>query len=459
MAIKKVDAAIHLGLNQPGFLYLNETVLSNVKSATGDAGKGTVDELKFGPLYDRISDLLFPWCSTLTSRARYFLFTYTVLQLALEKTIPQDKRNPEHDQGECQALAREYLKTFVRHIRRIEKYLAFALIAGEDLDGTFGQRRINRWMLERRGEVSSKSYALILTADSRYPNVIYRAGARALGLFNVANQNTVLIATYLRGEQCFNEAWATAAAGALAEVRRVVEFWEPYETAPSSSLAAVTKLFKKTAVCSAFSGFKLTPSEATFLYERIQASTSYWQKISKGKLRRLYASPVAFSDLEAVFDGIPGHEFLLAAKHIDNVTKYWRHYYAEIVRTSHDAPSLALIRDALPEIRISLDWLNQAAGGTSKAGWEDIWSISYADLIANWADMVSDNCARALANELRARAEVIVHERGRGKVAPHQRPAADREDDLDVELEVQAAAFRLGNAHRILSDIAKAAHG
>jgi len=107
-----------IGLNQPGFLYLNEQVLVNVKNAIGDLGKGTVDELKFGPLNDLISELLFPWCSTLTSRARYYFFTHAVLQLALDRTVPRQKQDPERDARECRELAGKYLKEFVRVLSR-----------------------------------------------------------------------------------------------------------------------------------------------------------------------------------------------------------------------------------------------------------------------------------------------------------------------------------------------------
>ncbi|MGF6245516.1 hypothetical protein P3T42_007294 [Paraburkholderia sp. GAS38] len=446
-----------IGLNQPGFLYLNEQVLANVKSATGDLGKGTVDELKFGPLNDLVSELLFPWCSTLTSRARYYFFTYAVLQLALDRTIPREKQDPERDARECRELAGKYLKEFVRHVQRIEKYLTLALVLQNEQDGTFGQRRVNRWLHEGRSPVAAKSYVTILTADGRYPNAIYRAGSRVLGMFRQLSQNTALISARLRGEHAFRNDWMSTGARALDEARQVVAFWEKFEADPNTSLSTASSQFVKSTAARNFHGFELSSQEAEFLYRRIQAATPYWRKVTLSKLREIYKRSVSFDDLQAVFADVPEHEYLLAAGHIDNATKYWRHYYAEIVRDPERVPPLDTVREALPEIRMSLDWLKHTAHSAGHAArWEAVWCASYEALIGRWVHMVEKKDAQSLAWDLMARAERVVQERGRGKVAPHQRSSGDREDDIDVELDVKKTGFRFGNADRILDDIAKA---
>jgi hypothetical protein len=445
-----------IGLNQPGFLYLNEQVLANVKSATGDLGKGTVDELKFGPLNELVSELLFPWCSTLTSRARYFFFTYAVLQLALDRTIPRERQDPERDARECRELASKYLKEFVRHVQRIEKYLALALVLRNEQDGTFGQRRVNRWLHEGRSPAAAKSYATILSADGRYPNAIYRAGCRVLGLFAQLSQNTALISARLRGEHAFRNDWMSAGARALAEARQIVAFWEKFEPDSNTSLSTASRQFEKSAAARNFHGFELSSQEAEFLYRRIQAATPYWRKVTRSKLREIYKRSVSFDDLQAVFADVPEREYLLAAGHIDNATKYWRHYYAEIVRDPERVPPLDTVREALPEIRVSLDWLNHKAHSAEHAaGWQAVWCASYEALIGKWVHMVEKKDAQSLACDLMARAERVIQERGRGKVAPHQRSSGDREDDIDVELDVKKTGFRFGNADRILDDIAK----
>lgn len=446
-----------IGLNQPGFLYLNEQVLANVKSAIGDLGKGTVDELKFGPLNDLVSELLFPWCSTLTSRARYYFFAYAVLQLALDRTIPRQKQDPERDARECRELAGKYLKEFVRHVRRIEKYLTLALVLQDEQDGTFGQRRANRWLHEGRSPVAAKSYVAMLTADGRYPNAIYRAGSRILGMFPHLSQNTALISARLRGEQAFENEWMSAGTRALDEVRQIVAFWEKFEPDADTSLSTASRQFEKSTAARSFHGFELSFQEAEFLYRRIQAATPYWRKVTLSKLREIYKRSVSFDDLQVVFADVPEHEYLLAAGHIDNATKYWRHYYAEVVRDPGRVPPLGAVREALPEIRKSVDWLNDIAHTAEHAaGWEAVWCALYEAVIGKWVRMVEKEDAQSLAWDLMARAERVVQERGRGKVAPHQRPSGDREDDIDVELDVKKTGFRFGNADRILDDIAKA---
>lgn len=80
--------------NIPGFLYLNGDVVEEIRQLSGAGGKGTVDELGFQVLYDRIAERLFPWCSTLTSRARYFFFSLAVLDMALQEAV--DDILPHH---------------------------------------------------------------------------------------------------------------------------------------------------------------------------------------------------------------------------------------------------------------------------------------------------------------------------------------------------------------------------
>lgn len=450
------------GLNRPGFLYLNERVLANVKSATGDEGKGTVDELKFGPLYNRISELLFPWCSTLTSRARYFFFTYAVLQIALDRTVPREKQDPNRDWRDCDALSSKLHRGFIRHVRRIEKFLTIALVDHEETQGTFGRRRVNRWFNDGRNPVGAKSYEMILSADSRYANAIYRASCRELGLFIDASANRALLSRQLRGERTFRQDWVVAGARALKETKDIVDYWEKYDPldsqlpAPLTPLSSAREKFRDSLAWKNFNGFAMPKAEAEFLYRQIQAATNYWQNVPLKKLKEIYSSSLTLSDLQFAFVGHPGHSYLLAGEHIDVVTKYWRHYYQEIVRNPQEPPSIRSIQEALPEIRTSINWLNRTAmSRQSKAGWEGTWLAEYQGLIEKWVGMVGKGKADELDNALKARAEKVVHERGRGKVPPHKRPPQDREDDLTIELDLQGAGFRFGNASRILEDIGR----
>lgn len=453
-----------IGLNQPGFLYLNEQVLMNVRQATGDAGEGTIDELQFGPLFVRISEMLFPWCSTLTTRARYFFFTYAVLQLALERTVPSESRDPQRDATEAISLAVKRRPTFARHIRRIEKYLALALHLRGDTDGTFGKRRANRWLNEEGGRnaVASKSYEKILSADSRYSNVIYRRISQRLGLFGAVSSNAALIAAQLRNLPVFNVEWSVAGAAALTELRGIVSFWERFEapssnsTLMSASLRDAAHEFSESLSARAFNGFRLSNTEADFLYQKIQTLTPYWKAVPLANLKELYKSRVSAVELQAAFAGAAAERYFETAYHIDVVTRYWSQHYSLIASSRGETIPLNDISEALADIQASIDWLNAAAVATNAVtGWEDIWSQTYSGLIAAWVGIVKRNDARGLANELMARAEDVVRERGRGKIAPHKRPpAAGDEEDLKTELDLTTLGFRFSNANRLLLDMA-----
>lgn len=453
-----------IGLNQPGFLYLNEQVLMNVRQATGDAGEGTIDELKFGPLFVRISEMLFPWCSTLTTRARYFFFTYAVLQLALERTVPSESRNSQRDATEAISLAVKRRSTFARHIRRIEKYLALALHLRGDTDGTFGKRRANRWLNDDGGRyaVASRNYENILSVDSRYSNVIYRRISQRLGLFESVSSNAALISAQLRNLSVFSVDWSVAGVAALTELRGVVDFWERFEaSSPNSSLMRVSLSdaaheFSESPSARAFNGFGLSNAEADFLYQKIQVLTPYWKAVPLANLKELYKDQVSEVELLAAFAGTAAERYLETACHIDVVTRYWSQHYSLIASGRGETVSLEEIFRALTEIQASIEWLNAAAvASNTVTGWENIWSETYSELFATWVGIVKRGDARGLANELMFRAEDVVRERGRGKIAPHKRPStAGDEEDLKSELDLTTLGFRFSNANRLLLDIA-----
>lgn len=451
-----------VGLNQPGFLYLNEHVLTKVKQAYGDAGKGTVDELKFGPLFERIAEQLFPWCSTLTTRARYYFFTYAILQLALERTIPPDKRDPQRDRRECEAMAFKLRGPFRAHLRCFEKYLTLSLHLSGDVDGAFGKRRARRWIDVEGGRhpVGAKTYERVLSEDTRFANVIYRSGTRELNLFISASANRALMTAQLCGNPVFTSKWVAAGAKCLAEFRTLVDFWERHDDTVSNqpnarlSLAEVAEAFRYSPAKDAFAGFVLSTGEAQFLYQQIQARTPYWNAVALGELGDLYADkPVTLADLAERFIGTPGHDDLEAAQHIDVVTRYWTHQYARIVAKHGACVDLDMIPPALDAIRRSRDWLDAAAATHDRfGGWKTVWP-SYTNLVGDWISITERGDAAALANELMARAEAVVRERG--KVAPHKRGDGDQDDELKQELDLMEGGFRADNANRLLADIAQ----
>ncbi len=224
----------------------------------------------------------------------------------------------------------------------------------------------------------------------------------------------------------------------------------------NTSLNDVAHAFAQSPAAREFNGFALPGIEADFLYRKIQALTPYWNAVSLEKLGELYAHPVSAADLRAVFAGTPAEGYLETAHHIDVATRYWSQHYAHIADRRGGTVPLDAIPEALEEIRRSIIWLDKAAGASDcSAGWEDAWRDSYSALVTRWVEIVARGDATGLANELMARAEEVVRERGRGKIAPHKRsPDVDGEEDLSTELDLPTLGFRFDNANRLLADIA-----
>jgi len=436
------------GLNAAGFLYLSEAVLAKVKEATGDSGKGTVDELKFGPLYETMSEILFPWCSTLTSRARYFYFGYAVLKLALDATISTKMVSPSYQRQEVSSLARGKLLEFRRNTRRIEKYLSLALNLMGNQDGAAGRNKVTRWCSQGRDAVKAPCHSMILSLDGRYPNAIYRAPCKSLNLFVKESHNQALLQSRLLGIDPFQPDWVSAGQNSLWELESIVEFWE---ARANDSLIDVATAFRASPAFKRFNGFNLRSGEAIFLYDKIQEKTTYWKSVTPTALMTMFGGDVDFILLKEYVDGKEKDYFDIAG-HIDVATRHFRHYYAEIVASSDVNPSTGDIAAALPEILASISWLDSKAQvSRPKVGWEDIWVTGYSRLLRSWATSIPLG-PKKLAKDLKLRAESVVAMRGRGKEAPHLRQKPD-DGDIDKELELQPSSFRLSNATRILRDI------
>jgi hypothetical protein len=215
--------------NIPGFLYLNGDVVEEVRQLSGVGGKGTVDELGFQVLYDRIAEVLFPWCSTLTSRARYFYFSLAVLDIALHEAIDDADVDPNRDPAELAREAERRRVALMRAVKRIERALALSLVAKHATEerGIFGSIRCRRWFRE---DADVANRGKILSADARYPNAIYRGSCRALNMFGPKDSSTTgLLRARLAGVRIFDIDWHTHSRMALAIVQRLDEFWHDVE--------------------------------------------------------------------------------------------------------------------------------------------------------------------------------------------------------------------------------------
>jgi len=437
--------------NVPGVLYLNGDVAEEVRQLSGAGGKGTVDELGFQVLYDRIAERLFPWCSTLTSRARYFFFSVAVLDIALEEAIEDDRVDPNRDFDELARAAEQRRSALMRTVRRIERALAMSLVAKHPPEerGIFGSLRCKRWFREN-AEVAGRGK--ILSADARYPNAIYRGSCRALALFAPQDSSTTgLLRARLIGAPIFNPDWHTHSRLAVSVIRKLDEFWRDAGQRGLTFSTARAQL-AKLADFKTFAGFALRHDEAVFLYRRIQHATPYLAEISTKQLTTLLkGGDLHLLTLKRSVSDRTQHELFDAGYHIDAATTPFRTLYQ---RYAQSRVAIQLSPSVAAQIGKSKEWLDAKSESTDLE-WAPIWRGEIGPLIQDWLKRAhAMPLARTLSDSLCERAEQVVRGRGQAKQAPHQKTTHENEADLRSELEIRETSFRLGNGSLILKDIA-----
>jgi hypothetical protein len=437
--------------NMPGFLYLNGDVVEEVRQLSGAGGKGTVDELGFQVLYDRIAQKLFPWCSTLTSRARYFFFSAAVLDLALREVIDDALIDANADAGRVAELAERKRSTLTRTIRRIERGLSLSLVTKHEASelGIFGSLKCRRWFRED-AEIGARGK--ILSSDARYPNAIYRGSCRSLRLFAVEDSSTTgLLRARISGKAVLSANWQSQSRLVKAVLQALDDFWTDAQDRRATFANAAAAL-RNLPMFQSFGGFEMTREEAGFLYERIQESTDYLLNISASQLPRLVANGnMDLESLKRAVSDTSEHELFDAGRHIDIVTTPFRALY-QTYSSERDREKLK--RPNLNEIQQAKDWLDATSKG-SQMDWAPVWRGDIRLLIEEWVALLKgkDGLLR-LVDALCERAEQVVAGRGQGKQAPHQRSDED-DSDLKRELEVRETSFRIGNGSMILRDIAR----
>jgi hypothetical protein len=440
--------------NTPGFLYLNGDVVEEVRQLSGVGGKGTVDELGFQVLYDRIAEVLFPWCSTLTSRARYFFFSLAVLDLALHEAINDADVDPTRDSAELGREVERRRGALMRAVKRIERALALSLVAKHATEerGIFGSIRCRRWLRED-AEIAGRGK--ILSADARYPNAIYRGSCRGLNMFVTKDSSTTgLLRARLAGAQIFDLDWHTHCRMALATVQQLDEFWHSEQERKARFSKAITGLAKLPGF-KTFTGFLLKANEAQFLYSRIQKATPHFSGISSGELAGvLDEGDLDLLKLKNLVSDRTKHELFDAGYHIDIVTAPFRALYQQY---SQNRAAAQRANIAWGPVRESARWLDSKSK-SSKLEWAAVWRIEISTLIKDWLTQIKpNNSLETLLDSLCERAEQVVQGRGLGKQAPHQKTGEEEEDELKTELELQETSFRLGNGTLILKDIVRGA--
>lgn len=442
--------------NAPGNVFLNEEVLAECKQLMALEGKGTVDELGFGDLYDSLAKTLFPWCSTLTSRARYFFFSVSAIELTLRRTIHPLSNNEGLDDSAIFEKAEFLSNRFASELRKMEKYLALSLYAKyqRPREGIFGYIKVSRWFRE---DQLTAQHRRILSIDGRYPNAIYRGSSRELGIFEPGQSRTLaMISARLRGSTPFAEEWTAACHSAIYELEQLHEYWVRAEEEGLTANEAISTLVKKNWFTENFSGFELKSDEAEFLFEKISARSPYWEHVPQNALRSLLKGDEI--NLEALHSMIPSSQgewksLIEAAIHIDRVTRHFRQIYA--VRSAKGIDTAVKLAIDIESVRSSWKWLQHRTKEASALDdWSHIWTSFLADLIDSWLKCLERHrkVSPELIELLERRATDVVEVRG--KKPPHLKTKKDiSENDISEEIEFVESSFRLSNAARIVRDV------
>lgn len=423
-------------------------------------GVGTVDELGFGRLYDQVANDLFPWCSTLTTRAKYFFTSSVILDFAVRETCNPLSELEKADEGKVHRLAMDSIPRIVSSEKKYEKYLAIAIYAlGNDREGLFGKRRIQKWENASDRVRNLHECKEILKTIARYPNRIYRGSCKKLDMFSSERHadELALVKRRLIGlDSAISDDWISASTSTSMQIKSIIEFLGNLEEESrkikksgknsnfefGNTLAAVSKRFRR------FNGFKLQKEEALLLKSRIFKQSAYLEAVPKSKIVQIWENASSgLSQLSRTLAKNDQDKFL-SAHHIDKVTTPFRQLYDEIVANPQAKSwSTEIDRDA---IMSSLDWLDRRC-------YYDHWG-EYSKLIAGWMNLLpSERSDRSkLVFALCNRAEMIVGE-NRGKVPPHKETGKKRAlrdiEGIRAEVDFRSSSFRLWNAGRILKDV------
>ena len=442
--------------NQPGWLFLDEDEAEKARHLFSDfEGIGTVDELGFGPLFDQVAKDLFPWCSTLTTRARYFFFSAVVIQRSLSKAVKPLSQVDKLDREKVYSSAIDSGLKYQRVIRDYEKYLAFMLHHKDaKADGLFGRRKINKWIKEETRSFSK--YQNILQNNTRYPNRIYRGSCQELSMFRENIDEHKILEYSVKGISPFSNDWLSASSRLIDQSDYLFDIWDDLASKsgngdPISFKEALTKLSPD---LKRFSGFKLTKSEADFLYEKLINKSDYLKKLSRKDLTILLKSPeLGLKNVAAILKNKDDQSRFLSAFHIDQVARPFRDFYLAIVEQRQENDIDRFFN--WEKVISSHKWLMKHCD-------YDQWQDKYSDLIQEWIQIGSNRKNKDRHDDLKRRIEqrALEEVQSRGKTAPHLLSRSKKKEvedqGLKEEIGFRESSFRLWNASTILNDIFEA---
>jgi hypothetical protein len=437
-------------LNKPSPIFFDQTEVEQMTRYLHSAeSEGTVDELGFGQIYLKLANSLFPWCSTLTTRARYFFWSSAVIMLAAD--LASNSLN-NGTRGESRIGREETLKAkkvFRDNVKYLETYLGLSLYAWtakqSGSTGVFGKRNINQRINWKISDFRKKG---ILSMENRYPNAIYRGSLNFLGLFREEDKssNISVILGDAKSKQgseyeIFSSEWKEMSLIAKNELIMIYDFFEANKNISFNSIDQKLLNFLER---KDFRGFVPAESEAEFLKEKIQEKSPYLKEIDWRNLKQI-------NNLEDMANLLPlsnkYRELLLVAHDIDLITAPFREIYIYLKKGN----TTDIRGKQLPGTAGYQDWKKRYSRIISK---DRLNSKDDLDFMDEWSKIlkksngiVTNNLIEAIAE----RATTVVQ--GRGKFPPHL--ATINKDDLDAFDEVDSVetSFRRGNAIRIIKDL------
>ncbi len=433
-------------IDSPGWIFLDRDQVDGFYRAIVEAdGEGTVDQLGFNLLTNEISERLFPWCSTLTTRARYFFTSTAILSLALERVSSKQSLATTGD-SLTRGQLRERSTAFQNEILKLERILAVSLYAkylDQGGNGIFGKRNLDKIKDRQVDTVLTKK---LLSLPGRYPNAIYRGGLQTLHLFTQSPMsNTLAVRLSMNGESPLNTDWENASELAKRDIERLEEFWSNKRLG-SKSFHDCCTFFCESLTGKSFKGFELHGPEKSFLREKLIASSTFLKPIDKQPKKFLSGVDI---DLPAIADAVDEgtKDIINAAGFVNDLISPFRQMYkkiadrkeSELKRHQFD---VAEVKTAHRELQKRADIFFELA--------------AVLEVTKPWVGELISNRGRPnenLIQHLKDRAQEVVI--GRGKNPPHLIDPEKRKPgkELSDELDVVDSSFRLRNAGTILRDV------
>lgn len=431
-------------LNNPGWLFLDKDQVDAFNRMIADnEGEDTVDQLGFNGLTNEISDRLFPWCSTLTTRARYYIFSAAVIELAIERTIFGVSKSDASLLTRSQL--RDLTRTFQREIMKLERILGlslYSLYRGQAGTGVFGKRNLDRIDDRQLEGVLRKQ---LLSLPGRYPNAIYRNGLQVLSLFCRAGMtNTFAIQLTLATESPFNPEWTSAARKAKIQIERFEEYWTDTRL-KSKSFTLLCEQFKNGQLGKQFLGFRLDDHESELLRKQILNVSPYLKPLSKGA-GDVFKSKTL--QLRHLAEQVSPEEkpTLIAAAQVDELISPFRTMYSEIGQLNDVS---------LKSFKFNAAQIKSAHRALSRnSQFEELAAV--LETTEPWVNLLLKSGGKVtshIIDHLKLRAEEIVS--SRNKTAPHLIPPDKKKalKSITHELDITQSSFRLWNARRVLLDV------